>query len=782
MSTSSAWPAKIAVIGTYLPRRCGIATFSSDLLHSLEAQNSGAEIASVAMDDALEAYAYPQEVRFEIDQKTVADYRLAVDFLNMNRFDAVSLQHEYGIYGGRAGNHVLRLLHNLRVPVLTTLHTVLEEPDRDQREVLAAIGELSDRVVVMSERARATLARVYGVPLPRITVIPHGVPDMPFLDTSYHKDKYGLVGKKVMLTFGLLSRGKGIEYVIEALPEIVARHPDVVYLVAGQTHPGVRRHEGESYRLSLQQRADELGVGGHLMFRDEFLDTDKLVELLSIADICVTPYLNREQIVSGVLSFALGAGKAIVSTPYWYAEEMLADGRGRLVPFRDGPAIAREVNGLLDDDVARQTMRKQAYTFARNMVWSEVGARYLETFREIRAERALRPRSYRVKSLQANQAEPPAPNLTHLQVMTDGTGMLQHARFAVPDRDHGYCTDDNARALIVALKAAEGARDPRENLLLASRYLSFLQHAFNQETGRFRNFMSYDRQWQETIGSEDAHGRAIWSLGQAVLDTPSDGIGGAAMWLFERALPAVLGFVSPRAWAFALIGINAYLERFGGASDARRARVTLAERLHDRLKPGIGTEWPWLEETVTYANGVIPQALLASATALDRSDMTRDAIESLRWLCGVQTDPRGHFTPIGNDGWFVRGSTPARFDQQPIEVQHMVDATLAAYSATGDAVWLDEARRAYEWFLGRNDLQQPIADQATGGCRDGLSADGVNLNQGAESTLAWLHASLSLRAALGIEEGERAVPADGSRRPALKVVPASGERVVAAPH
>jgi glycosyltransferase involved in cell wall biosynthesis len=721
-------------------------------------------------------------VRFEIDQKSVADYRLAVDFLNMNRFDAVSLQHEYGIYGGRAGNHVLRLLHNLRVPVITTLHTVLEEPDRDQREVLAAIGELSDRVVVMSQRARSTLARVYGVPMERIAVIPHGVPDMPFLDTSYHKDKFGLVGKKVILTFGLLSRGKGIEYVIEALPEIVARHPDVVYLVAGQTHPGVRRHEGEAYRISLRQRADELGVGAHLMFRDEFLETGKLGELLSIADICVTPYLNREQIVSGVLSFALGAGKEIVSTPYWYAEEMLAEGRGRLAPFRDAGAVAREVVDLLGDDVARQTMRKQAYTFARDMIWSEVGAQYLQAFREVRAERALRPRSYRVRSLQANHAEPPAPSLGHLQVLTDDTGILQHARFAVPDRDHGYCTDDNARALIVALMARRELREAREPMALASRYMSFLQHAFNRETRRFRNFMGFDRHWQETVGSEDAHGRALWALGRAVLDTPSDGLGGAAMWLFERALPAVLDFASPRAWAFALVGIDAYLERFGGASDARRARVVLAERLHGRLKAGAGPEWPWLEDIVTYANGVIPQALIVSGSALDRADLTEAGLTSLRWLCRVQTDTRGHFTPIGNDGWLVRGGAQARFDQQPTELQHMVDAMLAAYAATGEGFWLDEARRCYEWFLGRNDLQQAIADPVTGGCRDGLSPDGVNLNQGAESTLAWLHASLSLRTALGVGAAERPVDGEGVRRPALKVVSASAERGVAAPH
>jgi glycosyltransferase involved in cell wall biosynthesis len=769
---SSTNPSKIAIIGSYVPRRCGIATFSADLLGSMKTAAPDTEGWAVAMNDSPLGYDYPSEVQFEIGQRMVADYRTAVDFLNMNGVDAVSLQHEFGIYGGKAGNNVVRLLQNLRMPVVTTLHTVLEEPDPDQAQVIRAIGDLSDRVVVMSERARHILAKVYGVAPGRIAVIPHGVPDMPFLDSSFHKDQFGVVGRKVILTFGLMSRGKGYEYVIEAMPKIVRAHPEAIFLVIGETHPAVKRQEGESYRKSLQACAKEFGVEEHVVFHDKFLDIKTLSEFLSTADLCVTPYLNREQIVSGVLSYALGAGKATVSTPYRYAEEMLADGRGRLVPFRNSEAIAREVIDLLSNDTERQAMRKQAYTFGRNMVWSDVGAQYLGLFREVRHVRGAKARTHQVRTLQSSHLGLSAPRLDHLQVLTDDTGILQHARFAVADRNHGYRTDDNARALIVALLSQRVVPESESLIPLAYRYLGFLQQAFNPEAGRFRNFMGYDRRWQEAIGSEDAHGRALWALGQTVLDSPSPGMTGAAITLFEPALPAVYGLSSPRSWAFALLGLDAYLRRFSGASDARRARTELAERLFKRLSDHATPDWPWPEDTITYANGVIPQALIVSGRELERPDMVDAGIKSLRWLIDIQTDPRGHFAPIGNDGWFVRGGAPARFDQQPTEAQHMVDALLEVHQMTGEERWLEDARRCFEWFLGRNDLQQAVADDVSGGCRDGLRPDGVNQNQGAESTIAWLHATMKLHLATGagLTEAPAATETRSSAQPVLSVV------------
>jgi glycosyltransferase involved in cell wall biosynthesis len=689
-------------------------------------------------------------VHFEIAQKSLADYRKAVDFLNMNQVDAVCLQHEFGIYGGGSGSYVLRPLEHLSMPVVTTLHTVLKEPNAEQKDIITAIGEFSDRVVVMSEMAEQVLTSVYGIPKERVAVIPHGVPDMPFLDTSYNKDQFGLVGKKVILTFGLLSEGKGLEYVIDALPEIVRVHPDAIFAVLGATHPEVKRREGEAYRHMLQRKARDLGVADNVVFYNQFIDTPTLLAFLSAADVVVTPYLGREQIVSGVLSYALGAGKAIVSTPYWYAEEMLADGHGVLVPFRDAQATGEAIISLLSNDVERNAMRKRAYLKARPMVWSEVAARYLRLLRDVRRERGVRPRVYRARTLQSAALELPYPKLDHLHVLTDDTGILQHARFDIPDRDHGYCTDDNARALIVTLQSQHVLADKdNDRGVLAHRYLSFLQQAFNQDNGRFRNFMSYGREWQEDEGSEDSHGRALWALGQTVLDSPSQGMAAAAMALFERALPRAVELSTLRACAYALLGIDAYLHRFGGATEVRRAQALLAERVHEAFMLKAGPDWPWPEDMLTYANGLLPHALIASGVRLGREEMLDTGLKTLEWLTKLQVDPKGHFVPVGNRGWFSRNGVQARFDQQPIEVQHMADAALEAFRATGDHHWLDEARRCFEWFLGRNDLGQPVCDHATGGCRDGLQAEGLNLNQGAESTLAWLHSLLAMHIATG---------------------------------
>ena len=761
-------PKRVAFLGTYAPRRCGIATFSRDLLSSLAAEAPTTEWWSVAVNDGAEVYDYPPEVHFEIGQKTLSDYRKAVDFLNMNQVEAVCLQHEFGIYGGSQGSYVLRTLENLRMPVVTTLHTVLKDPSSEQKEIISTIGGLSGRVVVMSERASDILTSVYDVPKERVAIIPHGVPDMPFLDPSYNKDRFDLVGKKVLFTFGLLSEGKGLEYVIDALPEIVARHPEAVFAILGATHPEVKRRHGEAYRHMLQRRAQDLGVSDHVVFYNQFIDTPTLLEFLSAADVCVTPYLGREQIVSGVLSYALGAGKAIVSTPYGYAEEMLANDHGRLVPFRDSAAIAREVVDLLSDDVGRNALRKRAYLATRKMIWKDVAAQYLRVFRDARRERGEHPRSVRgvVTTLQSATFDLPYPKLDHLRIMTDDTGILQHARFDVPDRDHGYCTDDNARALIVVLLAQHVLPDSESLGELAHRYVGFLQQAFNRDNGRFRNFMSYDRRWQEDAGSEDSHGRAIWALGQTVLDSPSQGMAAAANELFELALPRAMELTAPRACAGALLGVEAYLRRFDGATEVRRAYVHLADRLYQRFSDHATAEWPWPEETLTYANGLLPHALILAGARLANRGMLDAGLRALSWLTVLQTDPRGHFVPIGNRGWYTRGDSKARFDQQPIEVQHMALAHLEAYQATGERRWLEEARRTFDWFLGRNDLRQPVCDHATGGCRDGLQPEGLNQNQGAESTLAWLHSVVAFHIATGtaamtvrdLAEARRKVP------------------------
>ncbi|HXK58751.1 MAG TPA: glycosyltransferase family 4 protein [Acidobacteriota bacterium] len=742
--TEDSYPRKVALIGNYLPRRCGIATFTTDLLTALAEENPLAEFWAVVMNDVTEGYEYPAQVRFEIDQRTLADYRLAADFLNMNRVEIVCLQHEFGIFGGENGAHLLDLLGNLRMPVVTTLHTVLQSPTPGQLTIIKRIGQLSDRLVVMSQKAAEILQEVYRVPLEKISQVHHGIPNVPFIDPNFYKDQYGVEGRKVILTFGLLSPGKGIEYMIDALPEVVRKHPEVVYIVLGATHPHIKRQQGEAYRLSLQRRARMLGVDEHLIFHNRFVSLQELCEFLGAADIYVTPYVNREQIVSGTLAYALGSGKATISTPYWYAEEMLADGRGRIVPFRDADALAEQVNELFEHEAERHAMRKRAYTFCREMIWSEVARKYLKIFSEVKRERESSPRVvFRARTMESQPGEVPQPKLDHIIRLTQDAGILQHARYIVPDRRHGYCTDDNARALIAVLMAQDLIADSTTITNLACTYLGFLLHAFNEKKGRFRNLMSYDHRWLDEVGSEDSHGRAIWGLGEAVALAESDDLRAAAQHLFDKALPAVTDFTSPRAWAFALIGIHAYLRRYGGDSEARRIRERLAEKLLRLYCDNACDDWPWIEDIVAYANGKISEALIVSGASLHKDKMLEAGLRSLEWLLEIQTDPRGHFVPVGCNGWYPRGGEKARFDQQPIEALDMIQACHQAYAATSNPKWLTHAQRCLEWFLGRNDLNVPLYDDKTGGCYDGLHADGPNRNQGAESTLVCFLSLLS---------------------------------------
>jgi len=730
---------KIALIGNFLPRRCGIATFTTDLHRALAVEESSAEFWAVVMNDLAEGYHYPGEVRFEINQKTLAEYRLAADFLNMSQVDVACLQHEFGIFGGDNGAYIIDLLSNLRMPVVTTLHTVLQEPTPAQTTVLKRIAQISDRLIVMSQRAKSILQEVYGVPRGKIFMIHHGIPDVPFIDPNYYKDQFGVEGRKVILSFGLLSPGKGLETMIDALPLVVKENPTAVYMILGATHPHVKKAQGESYRHSLQRRAAEMGVGEHVIFHDRFVELSELCEFLGAADIYVTPYLNREQIVSGTLAYALGTGKATISTPYWYAEEMLAEGRGRIVPFQDSEALSAQINYLFAQEVERHAMRKRAYTFCREMIWKEVARKYLKIFGEVKEERENKPRAvFFTKGLGDTSGEMPQPKLGHLIRLTDDVGILQHTKFIVPDRSHGYCTDDNARALIAVLMAQETMAEGDALANLACTYLSFLLHAFDEKRGRFRNLMSFERKWMEEEGSQDSHGRAVWGLGEAIALSRSAALQGAALEVFERSLPALMHFDSPRSWAFALVGIHAYLKKFSGASEVRRIREKLASRLFDLYHKNATKDWPWIEETITYANGKIPQALIMSGQFLQREDIIEAGLRSLEWLLAIQTDGRGYFVPIGNKGWFCRGGEKARFDQQPIEAQNLIEACREAYTFTANPKWIASAQTCLEWFLGRNDLNTPLYDYQTGGCCDGLSATGPNRNQGAESTLAWL--------------------------------------------
>jgi glycosyltransferase involved in cell wall biosynthesis len=740
---------RIAFIGNYLPRQCGIATFTTDLCEAVAARYPQTTCIALPVNDIEAGYAYPPRVRFELTEKDIDSYRRAADFLNINNVDLVSLQHEYGIFGGRVGSHILVLLRELRMPVVTTLHTILRDPDPDQKRVLEEVAALSDRLVVMSKRGVEFLHEVYGVLPEKIDLIPHGIPDVPFVDPSFHKDLFGVEGKIVLLSFGLLSASKGIENVIAALPAVLARHPNVVYIVLGATHPHVVRNEGETYRLSLQWLAQEKGVEGQVIFYNRFVSLEELVEFISVADIYITPYLNEAQITSGTLAYTLGAGKAVISTPYWYAEEMLAEGRGALVPFRDPAALADRVIYLLDNEAQRHAMRKQAYVFAREMIWPQVASRYMATFERARAERRhFAHTDYAVKPLDKRPGELPPLKLDHLHHMTDETGIMQHAIFTIPNYREGYTIDDNARALMVSvLLEAIGSE---EALDLASRYLAFIWYAFNTETGRFRNFMDYQRQWLEIGGSDDSHGRTLWALGTVLGRSNTPVLQSMAGRVFEQALPAILNTTSPRAWAFALIGIHEYLQRFAGDRRASQVREELSGRLLTLYQGHRSDEWRWYEDKITYCNAALPHVLLMCGQSIPNGAMTEAGLESLCWLADLQRANAGHFVPIGSNGFYPQGGKRARFDQQPVEAQAMVSACLEAYRITVDKRWRKEARRAFEWFLGRNDLNLPVYDPTTGGCRDGLHPDRLNENQGAESTLAFLRALLELRLAENI--------------------------------
>jgi glycosyltransferase involved in cell wall biosynthesis len=739
---------RVAFVGNYLPRQCGIATFTTDLCEAFASAYAETSCIALPVNDTEAGYPYPPRVRFELTEKDIRSYRRAADFLNINNVDLVCLQHEYGIFGGRAGSHILALLRELRMPVVTTLHTVLKDPNPDQMRVLKGIAAVSDRLVVMSERGKAFLQEIYGVSIDKIDLIPHGIPDVPFVDSSFHKDLFGVEGKIVLLSFGLLSANKGIEAVISALPAILAGHPNVVYMILGATHPHVLLHEGETYRLSLQWLAQEKGVEGQVIFYNRFVNLEELIEFISAADIYITPYLNAAQITSGTLAYTLGAGKAVISTPYWYAEEMLAEERGVLVPFHDPNALAAQVIDLIDNEAMRHAMRKRAYLFGRSMIWPRVAERYRESFERARSERRnFSPPGFTAKALDKSSGELPPLKLDHLRHMTDETGMLQHAVFTVPNYREGYTTDDNARALMVSAMLEEAGSGVAFDL--ASRYLAFVWYAFNTQTGRFRNVMDYQRCWQEESIPDDSHGRTLWSLGTVLGRSNSDALHNMAGWMFEQALPAILNTTSPRAWAFALIGMHEYLRRFAGDRKANQVREELANRLLTMYRNNRADDWRWYEDRLTYCNAALPHALIMSGKWIPNAQMMEAGFESLDWLAKLQhSEPGGgHFVPIGSNGFYKKGSQRARFDQQPVEAQAMVSACLEAYKVSGDTIWHKEARRAFEWFLGRNDLNIPIYDPITGGCRDGLHPDRPNENQGAESTLAFLQSLMELRLA-----------------------------------
>jgi len=750
---------RIAFVGNHVPRRCGIATFTRDLTDAVAAHRPRADCFVVAMNDAGQSYDYPSEVRFSCNADDPGSLRRAADFLNLSNVDVISLQHEFGIFGGEAGAHVLELLRHARAPVHTTLHTVLARPTTVQRAVMDGVCRLSSRLAVMTERGRQLLHEVYGVQDDRIDVIPHGIPDGPFVEPGIHKAGLGLAEATVLLTFGLLSPNKGIEHVISALPRIVARHPDACYVVLGATHPQLLREQGERYRESLVRLAVDRGVRDHVMFHDRYVEMPELLAFIGAADIYVTPYLGEDQITSGTLAYAFGSGTPVISTPYWHARELLADGRGVLVPFRDEEAIARAASDLLDDTPRRQAIAAEGWRLGREMVWSRVAARYATGFEQARGSATVKARRAGGTPARLPPHALPEIRLDHLVRLTDDTGLLQHATHDVPNRAEGYCTDDNARALSLLVRLEAVGSDSADLQRLTMTYAAFVAHAFVPATGRFRNFLGWDRRWLDADGSDDCLGRAVVALGTCIGRSRKPGLQHCAVPMFGPAVRAVAATTSPRAWALAVIGMQEYLSRLRGDCETADLQRTLVRRLVELQRANAGAGWPWFEDIVAYENARPCEALILSGEPA----AVQLGLEMLRWLTGLQQSDTGRFAPVGCHGFLRRGGLAAAFDQQPLEAEATIAACRAAHEATADPYWLDLAWNAFDWFRGHNMLGVTLVDPHTGACRDGLLLDRTNENRGAESTLAYLTSLVAMK---------QLVASGAPRRPAWQLQPA----------
>lgn len=727
---------RIAFVGNSLPRRCGIATFTTDLQQAVAALDPELKAVTMALTDCGRAYDYPASVVFQIREDHVEDYEEAADVLNAGRFDVVCLQHEFGIFGGDAGAHILLTLSRLTMPVVTTFHTVLATPTPAQRKVMDRVIDASAKVIVMTRMGRELMRSIYQVSDAKIEVIAHGIPDVAFASPDAAKARRGFSGRSVILTFGLLSPNKGIEVVIDAMPAILEQCPEAVYVVLGATHPNLVRDQGEAYRESLLARVRELDIQDHVVFSDAFVDLATLIQYISMCDVYVTPYLDEAQMTSGTLAYSFGLGKAVVSTPYWHANELLADGRGVLVPFGDVSAIGHAVGELLTDDARRLAIGKRAYDLSRSMTWKRTAEAYAATFDRARQGHGGRTIPRLTKNAGA-RTPVPAMRTGHFLSMCDDTGLFQHAVHSVPDRSHGYCVDDNARALLLALALDNPGEQPLPEVMTA-RFAAFIQHAWNPNVGRFRNFMGFDRRWLEDRGSEDSHGRTLWALGAAACHDTSPSRRRWASALFARALTTVETFASPRAWAFTLLGLDGYCCAVPGDHYAAETRIALADQLMSGLAFAELPDWVWFEEGLAYDNARLPQALLVTGAATKTPAYVDAGLKTLSWLSPRQTAPNGSFRPVGTAGYGELRKAPRPFDQQPVEAAATIAACLAAWRADGDARWKTLAQAAFDWFFGANDLSEALVDSETGGCRDGLHPDRANENQGGESVVCYL--------------------------------------------
>jgi len=740
---------KIAYIGTYPPKQCGIGTFTNNLVKAMALEMSSRKISNnamvIAISDRENNYRYPEEVKLAIYQNQQQDYINAAKFINYSDARVCILQHEFGIFGGDDGIYILPLLHHLEIPLIATLHTILKEPSFIQRSIIEEIGRKAARIVVMSHRAVDYLKTIYKIPGEKIDLIQHGVPDLDRMSRKTAKQKHGLSGRTVLLTFGLIGRNKGIETILNALPDVVSKHPDILYILLGATHPNVLRYSGEEYRNYLIRLAKNLGLDKNVYFINEFTNEETLFEYLNACDIYVTPYLNEAQITSGSLSYAIGAGCAVVSTPYWHALELLDQGRGRLFDFRNSSQLTEILNELLTDVVMIENIREKAYDYGKKTRWPRIGKEYVSLAEHINGKWKKQKEVY-TQPLDIRIL--PAFSLDHIRRLTDETGIIQHATYSIPNFKEGYCLDDNSRALMMTAMAYRRYRD-KDIISLMYVYLSFIMY-MQRENGNFRNYLSFSREYMEEYGSEDSFGRTIWALGQLLISPPNDNFRQMARGIFFKSLPIFEELKSPRAIANTIMGTASYLKHAQDDEKMIGIMNDLVSLLVSGYEKYSGERWKWFEEILAYDNALLPMALYSAYEINGNELLLHIANESTEFLESV-TMSKGFFCPVGNNGWFVKGMKAAEYDQQPVDTMAMTLLYYQIYQVTKKTEYLEKMFRCYQWYLGENSLRIPLFDHETKGCYDGLGETGVNRNQGAESTLSYWISHLTV---LDAEEKE----------------------------
>lgn len=734
---------KIAFIATYPPRECGIGTFTHNLFNAMAGQmGTQRKTGIIAIDDREDSYDYPSEVLFKVNQEQQGDYLEAARFINLGGFDICILEHEFGIFGGQNGIYILPLLNKLEIPFIVTLHTILQNPSYNEKAILFEICKMAAKIVVMSHKAVGFLEEIYHVPTSKIELIEHGVPSQRFNHLKA-KTEFRLENKKVLLTFGFVGRNKGIETVIEALPSVVKRNPDVIYIILGKTHPAILKRSGEEYRIFLLRLVKKLNLEKHVYFLNEFIDQKELQKYLCASDIYITPYLNEAQITSGTLSYAIGAGSAVISTPYWHASELLADGRGRLFNFNDVNQLSSILQDLLNHPDELLKMRNKALEYGKSITWPKIGAKYIKVSEDVLQVPIELP------SKQDTILDPltmPPFSLEHIKRMTDSTGIYQHAKFCIPNFREGYCLDDNARALLMVLMAYKQKKNTL-SLELVPIYLSYI-HYMQNEDGKFRNFLSFSRQFLDTEGSEDSFGRTIWALGFLLGNSPNDSYYQLGKEIFLKASRNFENMSSIRSIANTIIGICYYIQSGQNNEEITERLVSLTKKLTKEYLLHQDKDWHWFEPMLVYDNALLPFSLLKAYEILKDKSLLKIALESMQFLSDT-TLKNGYLSVIGNENWYKQNEIPSTFAQQPIDAMGMVLMFYEAFHVTKDKNYLNKLYTSFMWFLGDNDLRIGLYDFETKGCSDGLEKDGVNRNEGAESTLAYLISHLTVLQAFG---------------------------------